>query len=133
MDFTGAQMILTLKVIAAAVCYQDGLLPAEQLRAYAAEKRLHRLPSLLEYCSYVFASGNLLAGPFFEAHDYFQYIERQGIWAPDAARPMPSPLVPGLLRFGKALVAMAVYVGLGWYSPSVLESAWYSNLSLPRK
>lgn len=27
MDFTGSQMVLTLKIISAAVVYQDGLLP----------------------------------------------------------------------------------------------------------
>ena len=30
-------------------------------RAYAARKRLDRLPSLLEFFSYLFAAGNLLA------------------------------------------------------------------------
>lgn len=39
--------------------------------------RLDRLPSLLEYYSYCFASGNLLAGPFFEAKEYFDFIERR--------------------------------------------------------
>ena len=28
------------------------------------------MPSLLEWYSYVFATGNLLAGPFFELRDY---------------------------------------------------------------
>lgn len=34
------------------------------------------LPSLLEFLSYVFAFGNLLAGPFFELRDYLDYIGR---------------------------------------------------------
>lgn len=43
--------------------------------------KLDRLPSLLEYYSYCFASGNLLAGPFFEAKEYFDFIERKvGVW-----------------------------------------------------
>ena len=29
MDFTGAQMVVTLKIISAAVCYQDGLKQAQ--------------------------------------------------------------------------------------------------------
>jgi hypothetical protein len=34
MDFTGAQMVLTLKLISVAVCYQDGL-QKEEVRAAA--------------------------------------------------------------------------------------------------
>lgn len=47
------------------------------MREYAAAKRLHELPSLLEFLSYLFAAGNLLAGPFFEARDFKDYIERK--------------------------------------------------------
>ena len=32
------------------------------------------MPSLLEWLSYVFAAGNLLAGPTFELSDYLAYI-----------------------------------------------------------
>ena len=57
--------------------YQDGCKEAEQLGDYAARKRLQALPSPLHFFSYLFAAGNLLAGPFFEASDYFDYIRRQ--------------------------------------------------------
>lgn len=69
--------------------YQDGGKPAEQLQEYAASKRLAALPSPLQFFSYLFAAGNLLAGPFFEASDYYDYVERRvgvgrgrgGAWA----------------------------------------------------
>lgn len=57
--------------------YQDGTKPPERLSEYASKKQLRQLPSLLEYFSYLFAAGNLLAGPFFEAHDYFDYVDRK--------------------------------------------------------
>jgi hypothetical protein len=57
--------------------YQDGGKEAEQLGDYAARKRLQALPSPLHFFSYLFAAGNLLAGPFFEASDYFDYIQRR--------------------------------------------------------
>ena len=57
--------------------YQDGGKPAEQLQEYAARKRLRQLPSPLEFFSYLFAAGNLLAGPFFEASDFFDYVQRK--------------------------------------------------------
>ena len=57
--------------------YQDGCKGAEQLGDYAARKRLQALPSPLHFFSYLFAAGNLLAGPFFEASDYFDYMQRK--------------------------------------------------------
>lgn len=128
LDFTGAQMVLTLKLIAVAVrrvfcvstpaavdnvqwvsggcrcclvypaayyphtkscpthplppsppvcSYQDGNRPAERLSQYAARKQLPRLPSLLQFYSYLFAAGNLLAGPHIEAADWFDYMDRK--------------------------------------------------------
>jgi hypothetical protein len=49
----------------------------------------HQLPSLLEYFGFVFAFGNLLAGPVIEFRDYQEWVNRQGPWAPNAARKVP--------------------------------------------
>ncbi len=49
----------------------------QELRPYQESMKLHLMPSLLEFFSYVFAAGNLLAGPFFEFRDYIEYIERR--------------------------------------------------------
>lgn len=57
--------------------YQDGGKAAAQLQEYAARKRLRQLPSPLEFFSYLFAAGNLLAGPFFEASDFYDYVQRK--------------------------------------------------------
>ena len=40
---------------------------------------MRRLPSLLEWLSFMFSAGNLLAGPYFELADYLAYIERQRV------------------------------------------------------
>ena len=91
------------------------------------------MPNLLEYLSYVFASGNLLAGPTFELSDYLNYIERKGPWDPKG-RPLPSPVLPGLLRFGKALICMGLHLYLvANFSPETLESTWFYSLTLPRR
>ena len=44
------------------------------------------MPSPLEWLSFTFASGNLLAGPYFELSDYLNYMERKGPWDPKAKR-----------------------------------------------
>ncbi|KAA6421295.1 MAG: membrane bound O-acyl transferase family [Trebouxia sp. A1-2] len=127
MDFTGAQMVLTLKMISAAVCYHDGLMPAQELTPYQEARKLVAMPSPLEWLSYIFASGNLLAGPFFELRDYRDYIQRQGAWA----GAFPSGLLPGVVRLLKALLCMAFHLRMTQgFNASTLESAWYYSQPL---
>lgn len=140
LDFTGAQMVLTLKLIAVAMCYQDGMRrDTSSQKEYAKAKRLDRLLTPLEFFSYMFASGNLLSGPFFEARDYLDFIEGRGDWADNAKnsngtrRKAPNPLKQGAYRFVKALACAFVWLygtrmGL---TVVLLESpAWQIKMSL---
>jgi lysophospholipid acyltransferase len=135
MDFTGAQMVLTLKLISVAVCYQDGLKQEEDLTAYQQSHRLTELPSPLAYMSYLFAGGNLLAGPFFEIKDYLQFVNREGVWASDACRRgSPNPLVPGLVRLAKGILCAGLHLYFNAYFPvGALESAWFPRMKLLQK
>lgn len=45
------------------------------------------MPSPLEWLSFTFASGNLLAGPYFELSDYLNFMEGKGPWDPKSKRP----------------------------------------------
>lgn len=128
LDFTGAQMILTLKLVSVAMCYQDGARSDDtSLRSYARAKALQRCPSLLEYFSYLFAAGNLLSGPTFEAKDYFDYTSRRGDWAVDARGRLPNPAVPGTYRFIKAMACAVVWVYFTkqGYNVELLESTYW--------
>ena len=42
----------------------------QDLKPYQRAHRLAKVPSVLEGLSYLFAAGNLLAGPHFELSDY---------------------------------------------------------------
>lgn len=85
------------------------------------------MPSLPEWLSYIFASGNLLAGPFFELRDYCDYVERQGPWA----KGFPSGAAPGLARLLKAMLCMAFHLRMTQgFNASTLESAWYYSQPL---
>ena len=64
----------------------SGNLPAQELSPYQQAHAVRRLPSLLEWLSFMFSAGNLLAGPYFELADYLAYIERRGPWDPKATR-----------------------------------------------
>ena len=94
----------------------------QDLTSYQESRKLEAMPSPLEWVSYVFASGNLLAGPFFELRDYRDYIQRQGPWAGG----FPSGVVPGLVRLLKALLCMAFHLRMSQsFNASMLESTWY--------
>ena len=43
---------------------------SQDLKPYQRAHRLEKMPSVLEGLSYLFAAGNLLAGPHFELSDY---------------------------------------------------------------
>ena len=85
------------------------------------------MPSPLEWLSYIFASGNLLAGPFFEFRDYRNYVERRGAWAGG----FPSGISSGLIRLLKAMLCMAFHLRMTQgFNASTLESAWYYSQPL---
>ncbi|KAL2634990.1 hypothetical protein R1flu_006469 [Riccia fluitans] len=111
-DSTGALMVLTLKVISAAMNYQDGLLKDEELRPAQEKYRLTKLPSLVTYLGYCLCCGTHLAGPVFEMREYIDWTENKGLWDPKQPRPPPSPYGAAFSSFVKALLCMGVYVFL---------------------
>eukprot|EP00798_Chlamydomonas_sp_ICE-L_P022213 gene22213-29276_t len=160
MDFTGCQMIVTLKLISIAVGYQDSRKKKEDLETnlFQAEHALYRMPSLLEFSSYLFCS--LLCGPYLEfkfgsgrpppqwylassASGRLSYLEAEdpfpsGAW-PHLLRggsliwkqKTPSPVVPGLVCFGEALLFAALYMLFaGTWNRDILFSEWYSSHGL---
>ncbi|XP_049850748.1 uncharacterized protein LOC126323792 isoform X1 [Schistocerca gregaria] len=84
-DFTGTQMLLTIKFVMYAFDYQDmkthafKLEPSsparKQLLSYMQHNRLLRKPSLLEYFSYMFWYSNILAGPTLPPRVHFEFVE----------------------------------------------------------
>jgi hypothetical protein len=71
-----------------------GCLRLQDLKPYQRAHRLTRMPSVLEGLSYLFAAGNLLAGPHFELSDY---LVRAPGRRPEPARRLP-PAPAGALR-----------------------------------
>ncbi|KAF5831049.1 MBOAT, membrane-bound O-acyltransferase family-domain-containing protein [Dunaliella salina] len=114
MDFTGSQMVLFLKLISIAVCYQDyRVKKREDMTPYQVEHALARLPSPLQFLSYVFSLGNLLAGPSIEYAEYEEFIEHKGVWSPTAQpQPCPNGFKPGCIAFFKSLVFLMAFLHL---------------------
>ena len=62
LDPTGAQMVLTLKLISVAMCLQDfHAKKPDEMSDYQRQHHVRAPPSPLEFFSYVFAFGNLLS------------------------------------------------------------------------
>jgi lysophospholipid acyltransferase len=79
-DITGSLMVLTLKQIA--ICHN--LSDSYSNKKYSEERfqlRMKSPPNPLHYLSYIFATGNLLAGPFNEFQEYKKFVARDGAWA----------------------------------------------------
>ena len=73
---------------------------SQELSPYQQRHRLTKMPSPLEWLSFTFASGNLLAGPYFELSDYLNFINRKGPWDPKSKQPsLASQYGAGVRRF----------------------------------
>lgn len=71
MDFTGPQMLLTIKMTAMAFNYHDGgRRDVAALDAFQQEHRLMELPSPLLFFGWVYCYLGFLAGPACELNDY---------------------------------------------------------------
>ncbi len=78
--WTGAMMVLTLKVTSAAINYQDGLIKDEDsLRSAQKTYRLKELPSPIAFAGYCLNCGTHLAGPVYEIKDYMDWTEDKGV------------------------------------------------------
>jgi len=108
LDFTGPQMLLTLKLVTMGLDYYDGTKTPEELGHYAKLMNFKRIPNLVEFYGYVFFFPGLLAGPAFNLREYLEYID--GSLFKDApGKRMPSPFA----ALGKnTVVVLLVAVGL---------------------
>ncbi|KAH9572669.1 hypothetical protein CY35_02G163900 [Sphagnum magellanicum] len=125
----GAMMVLTLKVISAAINYQDGLIQDEDtLRNAQKNCRLQELPSPIAFIGYCLNCGTHLAGPVFEIRDYLDWTENKGLWSPTAAMQPPSAYKFALVAILKAFACMGIYMYLmNYFTIQQLSGAEYQR------
>lgn len=128
-DFTGTQMVLTMKLTSLAYNYYDGTYdhknvfnpnpPEKEARTYADRRKyaLTKLPNLLEFLGYVYCFTCILAGPAFEYSDYQAAIDGSAYVIPskDAEKKekkvvKPGNLFPALQRLIVGLICMGIYL-----------------------
>ena len=68
-------MVLVTKVWSLGWAYKDGGMPKEKLSNDQIERRVEKMPTMLEYFSYVFFVGGCIMGPFIEFSDFKNWIE----------------------------------------------------------
>ncbi|CAI5487219.1 unnamed protein product [Closterium sp. Naga37s-1] len=150
-DFTGTLMIVTLKLVGAAMDCQDGGKQdgstepdGKSSRASSASpSALPRVPPLLPFLGFVFFPAALLVGPPFPLAAYHDYVEGRGCWAtlyphkhPSAPHSpaFPPRVLPACAALLKALLCMAVYHTLSYLLPpsSLTQPAFFARPFLIR-
>lgn len=122
-DFTGTQMVLTMKLTSFAYNLADGtadrhnVFPSKphedkrKAKIYADRSyfAIESLPNPLEFFGYVFCFTCIMAGPAFEYNDYIRSINGKAFERPDSTKPkLPSATLAGLQRL---LVGVLCLVG----------------------
>ncbi|KAL6066026.1 Lysophospholipid acyltransferase [Balamuthia mandrillaris] len=74
--WSSPQMLITIKITSFAWSYYDGQRPAESLSESQKARAIQKLPSLLEYFSYIFFFAGFLTGPCPEFKEYKDFVDR---------------------------------------------------------
>lgn len=104
LDITGPLMIMAQKVTALAYSIHDGTVADDKLSSDQREQRCVRIPSILEFYSYMFYFHGIMVGPLCFYADYKRFVEGRnykrdastGLWSDRITPPeeSPSPLFP---------------------------------------
>ena len=127
-DFTGTQMVLTMKLTSFAYNLFDGTYDKKRVYATYEDKRKQRvysdrkkfaiesLPNPLEFFGYIYCFTCILAGPAFEYKDYVDSINGSKFIPPktenkEKAKPtVPSSVLPALQRLVVGIFFMGVHL-----------------------
>ncbi|KAI1375754.1 MBOAT-domain-containing protein [Hypoxylon crocopeplum] len=144
-DITGAQMVLVMKLSAFAWNVADGTLPEDQLSDFQKNRRILKLPSLLDYAGYVLFFPSLFAGPAFDYNEYRGWIECSMFDVPATVDPTKKPPTrkkrkiprsgtPAMWKLAGGLTWIWLFLNLSkWYSHEVLLGDYYPTVGFLRR
>jgi hypothetical protein len=120
MDFTGAQMVLTMKLWMISFNLYDGqvlasgrVLGDRDASKKCAKFALFELPSLIEFLGYTFCFSSVLAGPSFEYKTYADACDGNLLYDPKTGKArgkIPSVIWPTLQALIVSLMCMGAFV-----------------------
>jgi len=129
-DFTGTQMVLTMKLTSFAYNLFDGIADKKKVfaeldpnsKTYRRDKRVYddrrkfaieSIPNPLEFFGYIFCFTCLLAGPAFEYNDYVRSIDGSAFKRKvDTKKGDPSSIAPALQRLGVGVLCLVLHLQL---------------------
>jgi hypothetical protein len=138
LDFTGPQMLLTLKFTFYAFDLNDLYRTSEEiskmdkaLASHVEKSRLLYVPSALQYFSYMFWYGTFLAGPTLCPRQHFEFVDMSAF--PDRKVPAGSWLRGLLIMAYGFFTATGVIVQGSFLPVSWVLTAQYAAWSIPMK
>lgn len=112
MDISTYTMLEVCKLSALAYCYQDGCTDSAKLTQDQRDRMVTKLPSILEFWSYIWYCQACALGVFFEFADYKRFVERSHEY-----KDIPSPILPSLKWMAQGLIFLALFIVVGGYMP----------------
>lgn len=116
MDFTGPQMVLTIKLYSLAYNLYDGEVLATGGNDRASKKcakfAVSKLPGILEFMGYTFCFATVLAGPAYEYKTYADACDGALLYTPDG-KPrgkIPSQVLPTMTKLLGSIVCLGLFV-----------------------
>ena len=123
MDVTTFTMLLTCRLWSVGFVIADGTTPDAKLNEGQRKRKMKKKPSLVEFLSYCFFGPTSMVGPFYELHEYLDYIEFKGIY-----QRIPSGVLPSLWRILEGLCCLVLHIAIGTYFPlSLCGSSEFPN------
>lgn len=116
LDFTGPQMVITIKVYAMAYNLYDGHLLSHGKEDRAAKKcapwAIDKVPGIIEYLGYTFSFATILAGPAYEYKTYANACDGSLLYDSNGKPKgkIPSQIWPTLRALLVSIVTMGLFV-----------------------
>lgn len=119
LDYSGALMIITIKLSSYGFNITDGSRMTQKLTAHNEQMKIVEYPTLIQYFGWLFYFAGFLTGPSCEYMDYLRLVESK----------RTSPLnetVPALKRFAKSFlfIAALIYLAPTFNYFQALTPAW---------
>ncbi|XP_029195740.2 lysophospholipid acyltransferase 2-like isoform X1 [Acropora millepora] len=118
LDLTGPLMIFVQRMSYVAFSVHDGMARDERsLNDEQRKGKLRKVPSLLEYFSYLFHYSTVLAGPLCTFKEYNDFIDGTDVKPKDSSHEEPSPLYDVLTKTLSSLLCMCFLMLTGSHFP----------------
>eukprot|EP00903_Cladosiphon_okamuranus_P019810 g18207.t1 len=142
LDFTGPQMVLTIKLSSFAYNVWDGR-KWDEIKDDTGDRRKDRVrkarrtyairsvPNPLEFFGYIYCFSSILAGPAFEYTEYDNATSGKAYEKEGKAAEKPSSWVPALSKLGKGILCLALnQVGAGYFKLEGMRSSAVSGMPM---